>query len=110
MTAARTIKVMTFNIRNGLANDGENHWDKRKGLAIARISTFEPGLLGLQECRDDAQAEYVRHSLPAYHFHGTRREGGGDTALEMAPVLYRKSIFHVEAQGHFWLSETPQAS
>jgi endonuclease/exonuclease/phosphatase family metal-dependent hydrolase len=110
MTSAHIIKVMTFNIRNGLANDGENHWDNRKAFSIARIKAFEPDLLGMQECRDDAQAEYVRSHLPAYQFYGIRREGGGDTALEMAPLFFTKSTFSVVGQGHFWLSETPQVS
>ncbi len=102
------IKVMSFNIRYGLADDGENHWDKRKSLAISRIQAFQPDLLGMQECRDDSQAEFVKASLPDYHFYGIRREGRGDTALEMAPVLFRKTSFQIIDQGCFWLSETPQ--
>ena len=102
------IKIMSFNIRYGLADDGENHWDKRKSLAISRIQAFQPDLLGVQECRDDSQADFVKASLPDYHFYGMRREGRGDTALEMAPVLLRKNSFQIIDQGCFWLSETPQ--
>jgi endonuclease/exonuclease/phosphatase family metal-dependent hydrolase len=104
------IKVMTFNIRYSLAEDGENCWDKRKPLAIARIHAFDPDLLGIQECRDDAQADFVKRSLPAFHFHGVRREGGGEDALEMAPTLFRTSTFWVVENGHFWLSETPHVA
>ena len=43
------IKVMSFNIRYGLADDGANHWHNRKSLALARIRAFEPDLLGLQD-------------------------------------------------------------
>ena len=43
------LKVMSFNIRLGVANDGENHWEKRKGLVIQTIQNFDPDLLGLQE-------------------------------------------------------------
>jgi endonuclease/exonuclease/phosphatase family metal-dependent hydrolase len=102
------IKVMSFNIRYGLADDGENHWNYRKGLALARIQAFGPDLLGLQECRDDAQADFVRASLPDYHFFGVHREGPGDTALEMAPLLFRRSAFTLLESGCFWLSETPE--
>lgn len=102
------IKVMSFNIRYGLADDGENHWERRKSLALARIRAFDPDLLGLQECRDDAQAEFVRTHLPDYHFYGVHREGPGDTALEMAPLLFRQSAFQLLKTGHFWLSETPE--
>lgn len=109
MTPSSMLKVMTFNIRYGPAADGENRWDKRKFLALARIQAFAPDLLGLQECRDDAQADFVKTQLPDYHFHGVRREGEGDTALEMAPLLLQKSAFHLVRQGVFWLSDTPQA-
>jgi len=102
------IKIMSFNIRYGLADDGENHWDKRKSLAISRIQAFQPDLLGMQECRDDSQANFVKASLPDYHFYGIRRAGSGDTALEMAPILFRKTSFQIIEQGCFWLSETPE--
>jgi len=105
--APPAITVMSFNIRNGSADDGENHWDNRKVFAVARIRACAPDLLGLQECRDDAQAAYIKDNLPEYHFHGTRREGGDQTALEMAPALFRAGVFQVEERGHFWLSETP---
>jgi endonuclease/exonuclease/phosphatase family metal-dependent hydrolase len=110
MTASPMIKVMSFNIRYSLADDGENHWDHRRDLVIARIHAFEPDLLGLQECRDDTQADFIKNNLPAYHFHGVRREGGGETALEMAPALFLKSAFQIIQQEHFWLSETPQVA
>ena len=102
------IKVMSFNIRYGLADDGENHWNNRRSLALARIQDFGPDLLGLQECRDDAQADFVRSSLPDYHFVGIHREGPGDTALEMAPLLFRRPAFSLLDTGCFWLSETPE--
>lgn len=102
------IKVMSFNIRYGLADDGPNHWNNRKHLALARIRAFGPDLLGLQECRDDAQADFVRANLPDYHFLGVHREGPGDTALEMAPLLFRRSAFTLLDTGCFWLSETPE--
>ena len=102
------IKVMSFNIRYGLANDGDNHWNNRRHLALARIHAFDPDLLGLQECRDDAQADFVRSHLPDYQFFGVHRQGSGDTALEMAPLLFRRSAFELLASGCFWLSETPE--
>jgi endonuclease/exonuclease/phosphatase family metal-dependent hydrolase len=101
------IKIMSFNIRYGLADDGENHWNKRKSLALARIQAFGPDLLGLQECRDDAQADFIRSNLPDYHFLGYHRGGPGDTTLEMAPLLFRRAAFDLLESGCFWLSETP---
>ncbi len=102
------IKVMSFNIRYGLADDGENHWNNRKSLALDRVQTFGPDLLGLQECRDDSQADFVRSNLPGYYFLGIHRGGPGDIALEMAPLLFRKSAFRLLDTGYFWLSENPE--
>jgi endonuclease/exonuclease/phosphatase family metal-dependent hydrolase len=99
---------MSFNIRTASIADGENSWENRKGLVLDRIRAFQPDLLGLQECRDDAQAEFVKNNLKAYQFYGVRRGGPGDTAIEMAPILFRKSSFQIIQSGHFWLSETPE--
>lgn len=104
------IRVMSFNIRYGLAADGDNHWHKRKHFALERIRAFGPDLLGLQECRDDEQAEFLREDLPDYHFIGIHRGGPGDTALEMAPLLFRRKAFTLIDSGCFWLSETPEVT
>jgi endonuclease/exonuclease/phosphatase family metal-dependent hydrolase len=102
------LKLMTFNIRYGIADDKENHWDNRKALVIDRIKAFDPDLIGMQECRDDLQAKFIKLNLADYGFYGVRREGGGDTALEMAPILFKESAFQLIQKGHFWLSDTPQ--
>lgn len=104
------ITVMTFNIRYGQAEDGDNRWQRRRDLVIERIRAADPDLLGLQECRDDEQAAFVKDSLPEYDFYGAPRGGDGPTALEMAPILVRQSAFQLIRQGMFWLSETPEAA
>jgi endonuclease/exonuclease/phosphatase family metal-dependent hydrolase len=101
------LTLTTFNIRYGLADDGINQWDNRKNLVIERIKTFDPDLLGLQECRDDFQAEFIKENLPGYEFFGVQRGGGSVTALEMAPVFFKSSAFRLVDKGCFWLSETP---
>jgi endonuclease/exonuclease/phosphatase family metal-dependent hydrolase len=101
------IKLMSFNIRYGLADDGENHWERRKSLVIDRVRAFDPDLLGLQECRDDPQAEFIKASLWDYEFLGVPRGGDSVTAPEMAPVLVKRSAFQVKQWETFWLSETP---
>lgn len=103
------IKVMSFNIRMGLANDGMNHWRYRKDLVLARINTFEPDLLGIQECCDDeAQAGFLKQHLAGYEFYGVQRGGDSGAAIEMAPALFKKSSFSVLERGFFWLSQTPE--
>jgi endonuclease/exonuclease/phosphatase family metal-dependent hydrolase len=101
------LKLMTFNIRYGLADDGDNRWDSRKSLVIERIKSFDPDLIGVQECRDDFQAEFIKSQLQGYEFYGVRRAHKGDTALEMAPVLFKRSTFQLAQKGCFWLSDMP---
>lgn len=105
-----TIKAMTLNVRYGSAEDGINHWRHRKQLVIDRIRAFDPDLIGLQECRDDEQAEFMKQNLAEYEFSGVRRGGAGETALEMTPVLIRRTVFDRVEKGYFWLSETPDGA
>jgi endonuclease/exonuclease/phosphatase family metal-dependent hydrolase len=102
------LRVMSFNIRTAAAPDGEQAWPQRRSLVVDRIRAFGPDLLGLQECRDDAQAAFLRSELADYEFVGVPRLGEGDSALEMAPLLYRRAAFEESGRGHSWLSATPQ--
>jgi len=102
------LKLMTFNIRFGTAADGRNQWDSRKRLVLERIKAFDPDILGMQECRDDSQGEFIKDNLREYKFYGVRRGGGSDAALEMTPVFSKKSSFQLSQKGCFWLSKTPQ--
>jgi endonuclease/exonuclease/phosphatase family metal-dependent hydrolase len=59
------IKVMSFNIRNGLAKDGDNAWPLRQDFVVETIRTFDPDLLGMQEVHK-FQADYIREKMPEY--------------------------------------------
>ena len=104
---AMTIRLLSFNIRCSAAQDGPNRWEARRGLVVERIRAFDPDLIGMQECEDNAQAEFIRASLPDYGFLGVRRSSNPGPGLEMMPVLYRLAAFDLLDQGVFWLSKTP---
>ena len=100
------LKVMSFNIRLGVANDGENHWDKRKELVLKTIQNFGPDLLGLQEVWH-MQEEYLKEKLSNYTYYGrSRRMEPGEG--EQCAVMYRKDRFEIVKGETFWLSETPE--
>lgn len=101
----RSIRVMSFNIRYGTANDGENHWSKRKEFLIETIAAFGPDLLGTQETLAD-QRDFLSAKLAGYEAFGVGRDDGKDQG-ELAALFYRSARFEKMEGGNFWLSETP---
>lgn len=103
--AGEPVTVMSFNIRYGLADDGENSWDLRKQLVAGTIAGTDPDLLGVQECLG-FQAEFLRGNLPGHGFVGAGRDDGGSEG-EMCAVFWREDRFEKLDAGHFWLSPWP---
>ncbi len=99
------LTVMTYNIRNGKANDGENNWENRKALCASRITHFNPDIVGLQEAYD-FQNDYLLATCPGYTAVGVGRDGGKN-AGEFSTLFLRTNRFTIEKSGTFWLSETP---
>lgn len=102
---AADVRVMSFNIRYGTANDGENHWDRRKQFLVETIRAFDPDLLGTQETLA-FQRDYLAEHLPEYDHLGAGRNDGRESG-EMMALYYKKDRFERLEGGHFWLSETP---
>jgi len=104
-TDSAPIKVMSYNIRYGTANDGDNHWNKRKTFLLDVIKAFNPDLLGTQETLA-FQREYLEKELSGYASFGVGRDDG-KLKGEMAALFYRSDRFDKLDGGHFWLSTTP---
>jgi len=99
-----SLRVMSFNIRYGSAQDGSDHWDQRRDLVVKTIADFGPDLLGTQETLE-FQADYVSQQLPEYTYFGRSRM---KTPNEHCGIFYKTNRFTWLAGGHFWLSETPE--
>ena len=67
---APALRVMTFNIRFGTAEDGENHWDHRKDFVVDTVADFDPDIVGYQEMMP-FQETYVQDHLPGYGLSGS---------------------------------------
>lgn len=102
---ANDIRVMSFNIRYGTARDGDNHWERRKDFVAETIAAFDPDLLGTQETLG-FQKEFLAEKLAGYTAIGVGRDDGGEDG-EMTAVFFKTERFEKLAEGHFWLSETP---
>lgn len=102
---AEPLRVMSFNIRYATAPDGENSWDKRKGIVAETIRRLEPDLLGTQETLA-MQADFLRGQFPDYTLFGVGRDDG-KRGGEMTAILFRTKRFELLDSGHIWLSEHP---
>jgi endonuclease/exonuclease/phosphatase family metal-dependent hydrolase len=100
------VRVMTFNIRYGTANDGENRWDNRRQWLVETVKAFNPDLLGTQETLG-FQRDYLAEQLPGYGVLGVGRDDGKEQG-EMMALYYKRDRFKQLDAGHFWLSETPE--
>jgi len=49
VVSSAALRVMSFNIRYGTANDGEDHWDKRKDFLVDVVRSEAPDVMGVQE-------------------------------------------------------------
>jgi len=100
------LRVMSFNIRNGTANDGANHWNLRKEFLYDVIRDEAPDVLGLQEAVR-FQLDALNQHLPEYGEVGIISDSTRHTG-QYSAILYRKDRFELQATGDFWLSDTPE--
>ncbi|MFK7978275.1 MAG: endonuclease/exonuclease/phosphatase family protein, partial [Halioglobus sp.] len=94
---------MSYNIRNGKAEDGVNHWENRKHRVVATIESAKPDLLGLQEVYP-FQRDFLLENLSGVTSVGIGRNGEDS---ESATILVSESRFKILDSGTFWLSNTP---
>lgn len=98
------ISVMTFNLRNCMARDGDNIWANRIERAARAIRDNDPLIVGTQEgyrvMLDDLDSR-----LSGYAWLGDGREEGREG--EHCAIFYRNEEVEVLDQGQFWLSEQP---
>jgi endonuclease/exonuclease/phosphatase family metal-dependent hydrolase len=100
------LRIMSFNVRYGTADDGENDWQHRRALFLRTIDAFAPDLLGTQELLA-FQADELRDHLKGYGFAGVGRDDGKRKG-EFSGLFFRADRFELLDSGNFWLSEHPE--
>ena len=101
-----SIELMTFNIRMGIADDGENHWDKRHELVFDVFRYHSPDIVGVQEAFQ-FQLEEILNNVDGYAKTGVGRKDG-DSLGEYSAILYKKDRLRLLSSDTFWFSDTPQ--
>jgi len=101
---AQTLRIMTFNVRTGIANDGANDWNHRRDIMVRTIRAQHPDVLGTQEL-NKFQGDYIVGKLSQYLWFGIGRRG--DEGDEHMGVFYRADRLRVIDSGSYWLSDTP---
>jgi endonuclease/exonuclease/phosphatase family metal-dependent hydrolase len=99
------LRIATFNVRNGDADDGANSWPLRKNRLSKFLRDLDADILGLQEVMA-YQLDFILGELGGYQAVGVGRIDGKSRG-EFAPILYRKPL-NLVTWGYFWLSESPE--
>lgn len=101
-----TLKVMSFNIRLGLARDGRNRWYRRRELVFDLIKKSQPHVMGLQEVLPFQLTELLA-TFPALGAIADKRYGGRLTGT-YGPILFDSDRLEAAQSGDFWLAPEPE--
>lgn len=98
------IKVMTFNLRVEVFEDGINSFSNRKDRVLSVIKDHNPDIIGFQEATESMK-KWLNVVLNDYIVVGCGRDKhyGG----ESTPIAYKKDKFDLIELTNFWLSNTP---
>lgn len=99
------ITIISYNIRNGEAQDGTNSWQYRYPASAMMISDQKPDIFGVQEAYD-YQIKYLDEYCDGYKSVGVGREDGKHKGEHMS-IFYNKHTVSLLKWGTFWLSDTP---
>lgn len=102
----RSLRVMTFNIRQGTAQDGPDRWEVRKTRLIEVMRRHPAEVIGLQEALA-GQIDDLRAAFPRHQFLGAGRRDGR-AGGEFSALMYDTSRLQVLRSDTFWLSDTPR--
>lgn len=102
---ASLLRVMTFNLRRDVPQDGVNAWPHRHPAVGEVVLRHRPHVLGTQEGLPHQLAQLDAH-LAGYRRVGRTRCGRGED--EAMALYYDAERLTLEASGDSWLSDRPE--
>lgn len=103
-TLSDGLKVMSYNIRLGSADDKTNSWALRYTATGKMLEDQKPDVFGVQEALE-YQVRYIKE-VCGYESVGVGRENGKKEGEHMS-IFWNKKTVKMLKWGTFWLSETP---
>ena len=101
----KELKVMSYNIRMGIAKDGTNSWEFRCPATIEMLNAQKPDVFGVQEAFE-FQIKFIEEYCRDYKSVGVGRDDGKKKGEYMS-IFWNKKTVSLLKWGTFWLSETP---
>ena len=107
------MRVATFNVRYGTAEDGPDQWDSRKELLAETFARLDADIVGVQECLPFQADELAMRLTRMRHFglgryHGTAVDRPHESySGEHCSIFYADERLRLESCGTFWHSGTP---
>lgn len=98
------MRIVTYNLRCDVKNDGVNSFTSRRGLVIDKIDREMPDVIGFQEVTPSMNA-FLHKKLSGYTLVGCGR--GMDYQDEHNPVAFRSDKYELIGLDVTWLSDTP---
>ena len=99
------LKVMSYNIRLGSADDKTNSWALRYTATEEMLKDQKPDVFGVQEALV-YQVAFIE-DICGYESVGVGRENGKKEGEHMS-IFWNKKTVKMLKWGTFWLSETPE--
>ncbi|ERL65740.1 endonuclease/exonuclease/phosphatase family protein [Schleiferilactobacillus shenzhenensis] len=99
------ITITTYNIRLDTTADAPWAWAARRPYVLANLQRLDPDIFTVEEAEPHQFADLAA-ALPAYRGFGIPRENTVDKG-EAAALFFKKTKFDALAEGHQWVSETP---
>ena len=83
------LQVMSFNIRYGTADDGENNWKNRREMVFDLLRKNKSDVVGLQEALKFQIGEIIK-AVPVFGVVGVGRDDGKTKGECPASTLWRE--------------------